>query len=330
MNIANLVKIIRFFFVKNQREKLKLIRVSPLFDSAWYIGNNPDLINSWLEPAFHYLLFGAEEGRDPGPNFNTKLYYQNNPGLEKSKINPLIHYLSFRKNDSSTVSQRVATERKVQKRILPELIASKKTKIFCVGQNKTGTKSLKKVLQSFEYEVGKEPDAVRLIDDWAIRDFNKIVDYCQTADAFQDVPFSLNYTYQILDYAFPESKFILTIRNNADEWYDSLIRFHSKIIGINRIPTADDLKNFVYLDEGRIWRHAQYIYGINETTLYDPVIYKTYYNNHNNQVMDYFRYRPGDLLVLNLSDSSAMESLCKFLNIDYTGQIMPHLNATRA
>ncbi|MCX6082367.1 MAG: hypothetical protein NTW32_22805 [Chloroflexi bacterium] len=81
MNIANLVKIIRFFFVKNQREKLKLIRVSPLFDSAWYIGNNPDLINSWLEPAFHYLLFGAEEGRDPGPNFNTKLYYQNNPGL---------------------------------------------------------------------------------------------------------------------------------------------------------------------------------------------------------------------------------------------------------
>jgi hypothetical protein len=167
------------------------------------------------------------------------------------------------------------------------------------------------------------------MDDWAIRDFRRIVAYCRTADAFQDVPFSVGFTYEVLDYAFPGSKFILTIRNSADEWYESYIRFYSRILGLNRAATADDLKNWTYAAEGWIWRQEQNIFGINESNLFDEKIYKGYYANHNKQILEYFKLRPRDLLVLNLADSASMKSLCGFLGLPYAGQIMPHLNASR-
>ena len=163
------------------------------------------------------------------------------------------------------------------------------------------------------------------MDDWAIRDFKRIIKYCESADAFQDVPFSLDFTYEILDYAFPGSKFILTVRNNADEWYRSLVRFHSKIMDVSGLPTAKDLKNFSYRSQGWLWRFSQYVYGVDELTIYDEKKYKEYYTNHNCQVMVYFKFRKEDLLVLNLSDLLSMESLCIFLGIPYTGQVMPQL-----
>lgn len=206
---------------------------------------------------------------------------------------------------------------------------TKQQKVFCIGRNKTGTTSLEQALRDFGYKVGLQSEAELLMDDWAVRDFRRIVQYCQTADAFQDVPFSLDFTYQVLDYTFPDSKFILTVRDNADEWYRSLVRFHGKLLGVDGVPTADDLKNSSYRSQGWMWRTAQYVYGVDEVTLYDESIYKAHYTNHNNQAIEYFKFRPKDLLVLNISDPSAMQSLCNFLDIKYTGQAMPHLNKSQ-
>lgn len=206
---------------------------------------------------------------------------------------------------------------------------TKQQKVFCIGRNKTGTTSLEQVLKDFGYKVGLQSEAELLIDDWAVRDFQRIVQYCQTADAFQDVPFSLDFTYQVLDYAFPGSKFILTVRDSADEWYKSLVRFHGKLLGVDGVPTADDLKKSSYRGQGWMWRTAQYVYGVDETTLYNESIYKAHYTNHNNQVIEYFKLRPNDLLVLNVSPPSAMQSLCDFLDIKYTGQTMLHLNKSK-
>ncbi len=51
-------------------------------------------------------------------------------------------------------------------------------------------------LKGLGYRVGVQRDAELLMDDWAIRDFRRIVAYCRTADAFQDVPFSVGFTYK--------------------------------------------------------------------------------------------------------------------------------------
>jgi hypothetical protein len=202
----------------------------------------------------------------------------------------------------------------------------KVNKIFCIGANKTGTTSLETVLRNFGFKIGSQAAAELMIDEWAVRDFRNIIKYCRTARVFQDVPFSLDFTYQVMDHSFPNSKFILTVRDDADQWYESVIRFHSKIIGFDRMPTVEDLQKFKYHHVGYLWRAQQYIYGIDESNLYDENIYKSNYLNHNRQVIEYFKFRPQDLLVLNVSDSSAMESLCEFLGIPHQGQQMPHLN----
>ena len=202
----------------------------------------------------------------------------------------------------------------------------KRTKIFVIGRNKTGTTSTGSALSSFGYRIGNQTEAEQLSEDWFKRDFRRIVKYCKNADAFQDVPFSRDYTYQIMDYAFPGSKFILTVRNSPEEWYESLTRYHTEIVGKNRLPTAGDLKQFLYRNTGWLWRQQQIVYGIDETSLYDKDIYINHYISHKHKILDYFRNRPEDLLVLNLSKPGAMQSLCKFLNITFTNQVMPHLN----
>ncbi len=255
--------------------------------------------------------------------FDRNWYLKENPDVVKAGINPLLHYIKYgRKEGRSAIPARFQSSSAVQS------FGLMKEKVFCIGFNKTGTTSLEYSLEALGYKVGVQSEAELLMDDWAVRDFRRIVEYCKTADAFQDVPFSLDFTYQILDYAFSNSKFILTVRNDADEWFESLIRFYSKIIGVNRLPTADDLKKFPYGGIGWIWHQQMHIFGADESTFLDEKLYKSYYTNHNNQVLEYFKYRPQDLLVLNLADPKAMQSLCDFLGEEYVGQTMPHLNQT--
>lgn len=209
------------------------------------------------------------------------------------------------------------------------MIFQRKTKVFCIGSNKTGTTSIARAVEHLGYRVGHQPTAEGFLENWARRDFDPIIRYCRSADAFQDIPFSLPWTYTALDQAFPRSKFVLTIRETPDEWYDSLTQFHTRFVGAGRLPTADDLKNLSYRWKGWLWRYHELVYEVDETSLYNPDIYKNQYKNHIHQAVRYFRHRPNDLLILDVSQENAMESLCHFLEIPFRGQTMPHLNQTR-
>lgn len=204
--------------------------------------------------------------------------------------------------------------------------SNKQHKVFVIGRNKTGTTSVGQALKDLGYRIGNQAKAENFIDDWSNRRFDRIIAYCRSADAFQDIPFSNDYTYQILDSAFPGAKFVLTIRNNSHEWYESLIRFHTKIVGRGRVPTPDDLKSFPYRKRGWIWRVQQAVYGIDESTLYDKAIYTSHYDSHIENVQTYFRDRPNDLLTINLGDEQALPMLCDFLDEPAPEDSMPHLN----
>jgi len=71
----------------------RLIAASPLFDSRWYLANNPDVAVKPEDPALHYLLQGGLEGRAPGPRFDGRAYLQANPDVANSQSNPLLHYI---------------------------------------------------------------------------------------------------------------------------------------------------------------------------------------------------------------------------------------------
>lgn len=65
--------------------------VPPLFDTAFYL-QQPGLDLQRLAPLAHYVLVGAGEGRNPHPLFNTAWYLGRNPDVVASGANPLLHF----------------------------------------------------------------------------------------------------------------------------------------------------------------------------------------------------------------------------------------------
>ena len=80
-------------------EQVELIRKSDLFDIKWYLQQYPDVAENDGDAALHYLLHGAAEGRDPGPEFDTSIYLERNPDLISNGINPLVHFIQKRGNE---------------------------------------------------------------------------------------------------------------------------------------------------------------------------------------------------------------------------------------
>ncbi len=215
----------------------------------------------------------------------------------------------------------------VSKRKLKRL---RSPKVFVIGRNKTGTASLRHVLSSLGYTINDEIAGGLLIHEWAQRDFTNVLALCRTADAFADNPFGLPYTYQAVDAAFPRSKFILTVRKDGQEWYESLVRFHAKILGIGeRLPTVADLREFDYCYKGWLLDKEKLVYGVDDEHLYDREHYIAHYEAHNAAVIEYFRHREDALLVLRVSDADAMTRLYEFLDVRADAvPAMPHLNAS--
>lgn len=209
------------------------------------------------------------------------------------------------------------------------MISSKRRKAFCIGANKTGTTSMAAVFRRLGFKVGEQSTAELLLHDWAKQDYRRIIKYCSGADAFQDLPFSYPGTYEAMDKAFPGSRFVLTVRKDADEWFQSLVRFHTKLVGRGRIPTADDLRKFPYRYPGFLWDVARLRYGADESTLYNRELYIRCYEEHNRKVREYFNDRSDDFLELNIADDDAMERLVTFLGYPYSGQQMPHENPSK-
>ncbi|MBZ4022150.1 hypothetical protein CKO11_06720 [Rhodobacter sp. TJ_12] len=54
----------------------------------------PDVAQTGLDPALHYLKYGAMLGRDPSAAFETKFYLETYPDIAASGVNPLVHYLT--------------------------------------------------------------------------------------------------------------------------------------------------------------------------------------------------------------------------------------------
>lgn len=173
------------------------------------------------------------------------------------------------------------------------------TKIFCIGFHKTGTTSLGKALKILGYKV-KGPFGIH-DKDIHLNALTKAKKIIPKFDAFQDNPWPL--LYQELDNLYPESKFILTIRN-GNSWVKSQIKYFGK-----------------EQTEMRKW-----IYGYG-SPVNNEQIYLDTYNRHNESVISYFKSRPKDILVMNLEKDFNWTILCDFLNVKNTPEFpFPYLN----
>lgn len=195
-------------------------------------------------------------------------------------------------------------------------------KVFCIGMNKTGTTSLKFEFMRLGYNVGDQREIEHKYWAWKTKQWDVIVDYCKNYDFFQDFPFSFPNTYKEMDNVF-DAKFILTIRNSADEWYESLLRFQTKTGAFNsngKLPKAESLKSAGYVRPGWMYDTHKSLFNVTDDDLYNKEILTNTYNKYNKEIIDYFGDRK-DFLVLNLAEKG---SYARFLN--FLGKESPYNN----
>ena len=83
-------------YAEYREEDLKILAES--FDAEFYWYTNPDMIGN-EKVLDHYLSHGWREGRDPNPEFDTSYYLEYHPDVRSSGMNPFFHYLKFGKQE---------------------------------------------------------------------------------------------------------------------------------------------------------------------------------------------------------------------------------------
>jgi len=97
---------------KKLSQDMSLLYTSELFDADWYLETYSDVQKDSIDPAEHYLLYGANEGRKPSPYFDGKWYLQANPDVASENTNPLIHYIKFGREEKRPMSPVMITHKK--------------------------------------------------------------------------------------------------------------------------------------------------------------------------------------------------------------------------
>jgi len=186
------------------------------------------------------------------------------------------------------------------------------TRIFGIGLHKTATTSLHDALKILGYD-----SAHWITAHWAkaIWDEMKAEGRSRTLEehyALCDLPIPL--LFRELDRAYPGSKFILTARNET-EWLESVRKHFSWRNPFRHQWEDDPFSHRVHLE----------LYGRRQ---FDESVFLARYRRHNLEVAEYFKDRPADLLVMNISEGAGWYELCGFLKQPIPAVPYPWRNST--
>lgn len=175
-----------------------------------------------------------------------------------------------------------------------------KTKVFCIGMFKTGTTSMGRAFDMLGYNTLHGPwwDEGMIVDDW-YKTPEKWDDYddlirakAEKYDAFEDYPWM--FCYKKCDVWFPGSKFIL-LERDADKVAESDLNMWRA----NGVKPEDMLPKQAFIDR---------------------------YQKQFDGAVEYFKERPDDLLIMNLSNGDGFEKMCEFLGKNKPVLPFPHAN----
>ena len=182
----------------------------------------------------------------------------------------------------------------------PTVLKPVPTRIFGIGMHKTATTSLHTAFGILGYDSFHWQSGDKARDIWDEMNSFGRSHTMERYYALCDLPIPL--LYKKLDEAYPGSKFILTVRNE-NAWLRSVERLWSPAYNPSRWEWD------IYPFSNRIHR---VLYGRID---FDPAIFLARYRRHNAEVVEYFKGRPNDLLVLDMDCSDAWQELCRFLEV---------------
>ena len=163
-------------------------------------------------------------------------------------------------------------------------------KILGIGLSRTGTSSLNRALIVLGFS------AVHFPYDFTEVELHQAATDSRVADKFQ-----------LLDQAFPGSRFILTQRR-LDAWLASCEKFWAR-----NQPRFD-------AEPGMAELH-QRLYG---TATFDRALFAQAFARHTERVLAHFAGRPGDLLVMDICAGDGWDRLCPFLGRPVPSVPFPH------
>lgn len=152
-------------------------------------------------------------------------------------------------------------------------------KVFGIGLPKTGQTSLATAMQIIGYHVVQYP-----YYDYQIKSNNFAI----------DIPVALR--YKELDKQFPNSKFILTTREYKS-WIKSIKNHYRNNPARKRHPA--------------ILKYRELFWG---TIHFNQKIMTKIYYKHNQEVLEYFKNRKNDLLILDVDSPNKWKKICSFLS----------------
>lgn len=204
-----------------------------------------------------------------------------------------------------------------------------KCHVWGIGLTRTATTSLNQALEILGYRALHYPTLAQLLH--------------EPIEAATDEPVAVTYKY--LDFLYPNSKFILTERDE-DEWIRSTAAHRQRHFERRRQWSALDTP---FTSPNGSWIHGQVaaILGHSHTrdrtvervftqmTLYDTLEFdeakfRQGFHRHHQEVARYFAGRPADLLRLRICDGEGWNRLCEFLGAPVPRATFPSLNVKRA
>jgi hypothetical protein len=177
-------------------------------------------------------------------------------------------------------------------------------KVFGIGWAKTGTTTLGKCFEILGYN--HQPQRLDLAANLTTGDLSEIMKIAERKDTFEDWPWLL--LFKEFDQAFPGSRFVLTQRT-PERWIKSYLNMLQ-----NQGEASEELNEV-----------RKILYGLPFPEVTETQLVARY-QQHNCDVMDYFRERPNDLLVVDWEKEDGWDRLCGFLNHEVPDMPFPHAN----
>ena len=176
------------------------------------------------------------------------------------------------------------------------------TKYVCVGNNRTATTSLESAFRRLGFKC--EGYKYKNVAQYLYGDKQKILNRVSKLSFVKDHPyFEL---YKDLDKSY-DCKFILTLRDEK-KW----VKSYRKAIEQQKTNINEVLR--------------QKTYGFNALEQTDDFLIENIYRKNNAEVMEHFKDRPQDLLVMDITKGDGWEKLCPFLDVDVPKIPFPHSN----
>lgn len=167
-------------------------------------------------------------------------------------------------------------------------------KVFCLGWLKTGTTSFGNAMRRLGFlHCGYDDDVFRR---WYKNEqLARVLEYASRFESFDDLPWNKSDFLPQIDSAFPNSKYVLLLRDEQ-AWLSSYLRWTRKHGRTVDVDADKQLESF------RV---------------------------HNEIVTQYFADRePGVLLPMNIFEGDGYPKLCGFLNVPVVDEPFPHVNKT--